>query len=174
MKLSILVALALGLGLGAAACNGASADDSSPPVSFAADPEADGPVVFLRGRPERDRVYVDVLARGVTEVHGTAFRMSWDPEALAFVEARASETWSSSAILLAKEPIPGQLAVAWSEKGESAGHDASLPVLLGTLVFDAKGRRGTSLAFRAERSTVVDRRGSAAIVAWRAGSIPAR
>ena len=170
----LVSALALAVALAGAACGGSSADEAAPPVSFAADPEAGGSAVFLRGRAERDRIFVDVLARGLADVHGTAFRVTWDPEALAFVEAQPSGTWSSKAVLLAKEPVAGQLAVAWTEKGESAGHDATLPIVLGTLVFDAKGRRGTALAFRAERSTVVDRLGRPAIVAWRAGSVRAR
>jgi hypothetical protein len=168
------VALAITLALGAAACDASSGGDRAQTLSFDAEPDSEGPVVFLRGRSEQERIHVDVVARGVSDVHGAAFRVTWDPEAIAFVEAQASGPWSSKAVLLAREPVPGQLAVAWSEKGEAAGHDASAPLVLGTLVFEAKSRKGTALAFRAARSTVVDHRGQPTRVAWRAGSIPAR
>lgn len=175
MKLGLIFASALALAATLAACGGSKAGDPPPgPVSFAAEPESDGAVVFLRGRAEGDRVFADVVARGMTDVHGAAFRVTWDPDALAFVEAQRAPVWSSKAVLLAKEGEPGTLAVAWSEKGETAGHDASTPVILGTLVFDAKSRKGTRLAFRTERSTVVNHEGKPQTVAWRAGRIAAR
>lgn len=171
MKLGLIFASALAL----AACGGSKAGDTPPgPVSFTAEPESDGAVVFLRGRTDGDRVFADVVARGMTDVHGTAFRVTWDPDALSFVEAQRSPAWSMRAVLLAKEAAPGTLAVAWSEKGEVTGHDASNGLVLGTLVFDAKSRKGTPIAFRTERSTLVNHEGKPHAVAWRAGSIPAR
>lgn len=175
MKLSLIFASALSLALAATACGGSSAGDGPPgPVSFAADPDSEGAVVFLRGRADGNRVHVDVLARGVANVHGTAFRVKWDPEALGFIEAQPSDAWSKQAVLLAKEALPGQLAVAWTEKGDAVGHDATSALVLGTLVFEAKSRKGTRLTFRTERSTVLDHQGKRVSVAWRAGSIPAR
>lgn len=158
-----------------AGCGGSKAGDGPPgPVSFAAEPESDGAVVFLRGRTDGDRVFADVVARGIGDLHGTAFRVTWDPDALGFVEAQHAPAWSDKAVLLTKEASPGTLVVAWSEKGEVAGHDATSPLVLGTLVFDAKSRKGTRVAFRTDRSTVVDHEGKPQAVAWRAGSIPAR
>lgn len=175
MKLGLIFVSALTLVATLSACGGSKAGDTPPgPVSFAAEPESDGAVVFLRGRTEGDRVFADVVARGMTDVHGTAFRVTWDPDALAFVEAQHSPAWSSKAVLLTKEAAPGTLAVAWSEKGETAGHDASSPLVLGTLVFDAKSRKGTPIAFRTGRSMVVNHEGKPQAVAWRAGSVSAR
>ena len=175
MKLGSIAASALVLVATLSGCGGSKANDTPPgPVSFAAEPESDGAVVFLRGRTEGDRVFADVVARGITDVHGAAFRVTWDPDALSFVEAQRSPAWSPKAVLLAKEGAPGTLAVAWTEKGEAMGHDASTPLVLGTLVFDAKSRKGTRIAFRTDRSTVVNHEGKTQAVAWRAGKIPAR
>lgn len=166
---------ALGLAVSLAACGGSTTTEPAPgPVVFAPEQESDGAVVFLRGRTEGTRLVADVVAKGIADVHGAAFRVRWDPEALALVETRAADAWSKSAVLLAKEAAPGQLVVAWSEKGEAAGHDATSPLVLGTLVFETKGRKGTTIAFTRGRSTVVSREGKAIAAGWRAGSIADR
>lgn len=117
---------------------------------------------------------VDVVARGAPNMHGIAFRLGWDPEALAFVEARAGSAWSKNAVLIAKEGTPGQLAVAWSEKGEGVGIDAKTDLVIGALVFEVKGRKAATLSFRTERSALVDPKGTPMRVTWRGGTIPAR
>ncbi|MBX3206821.1 MAG: hypothetical protein KF764_17255 [Labilithrix sp.] len=167
-----------------------------PPADFTTDeaPPADS-VVFLRGRPrpargdgaqegdrdpdgdgvEAERVTVDVVARGVgPSVHGAAFRLRWEPEKLGFVEARAGEAWSSRALTLAREGIPGELVVTWTEKGTGDGFDATGETLLGALTFTRKSRDGAAIAFRADRSTLRDPSGRALTVAWRGGRVPAR
>jgi len=167
--------LALGLLAMTVGCSTAKEEAPPGPVAFAPEGEANGAVVFLRGKPEGDRLVVDVVARGAVNVHGVAFRLTWDPESLAFVSATPGGAWSKSAIALAKEGTPGQLAVAWTEKGEAtAGFDTKSDTTLGVLVFDVKGRKGASLVFRPERSQIVDPKGSTVTVAWRGGSIPAR
>jgi cohesin domain-containing protein len=173
MKLSLILVSALALGA-AVGCS-SSKDDAPPgPVAFAPEGEGDGAVVFLRGRPEGNRVTVDVVARGASNIHGVAFRLTWDPEAIGFVEARAGSAWSKNAVLLAKEGTPGQLAVAWSEKGEGATVDAKTDIVLGALVFDVKGRKAATVSFKTERSALVDPKGTPIRVSWRGGSVPAR
>jgi len=171
-----LVALLLAVACGGLGCGGSSSRDESgaPPYAFQPEGTNDGPVVFLRERLGGSRVQVDVVARGILEVHGSAFRVTWDPAALSFVQAQAGPSWSSRALLLAREAAPGELAVAWAEKGEARGHDATSELLLGTLVFEAKGQKGTPLAFRAARSALVDRAGRELPVTWRAGTLVAR
>ena len=181
MKLCLLACSGL-LAL-AVAASGCTSDNSQStaagPAAFAADAPPEGASVFLRAQSNLlqlgspDRVVVDVVARGAADVHGAAFRVTWDPEALGFVEAQSGPPWSKTMLSLAKEGSPGQLAVAWTEKGET-GIDASGETVIGTLTFDARGRKGTALGFKSERSQLVDKKGARVAVTWRGGTIPAR
>lgn len=175
MKLSLFSASALLVAV-TTGCSSSPTGETPPgPLAFNADPAPnEGGEVFLQGRTEGDRVIVDVVAKGVKDVHGTAFRVKWDPEALSLASATPSDAWSKQAVLLSKEALPGTLAVAWAETGEGEGHDATEPLVLGTLTFDAKGRKGSAVAFRTERSAVVDHEGKTLTVSWRAGNVPAR
>lgn len=170
MKLAgVMLALALALG----ACTSDSHGLGGPgPLTFSSVEPETGATVFLRERPvlAPNRVGVDVVARGAGALHGAAFRLTWDPSALAFVSAQSGEKWSRSVLALAKEGTPGQLAVAWTEKGE-VGIDASQEVVLGTLLFESRARTGTPIAFKAERSTVVDKKGVPVSVSWRGGTV---
>lgn len=147
-------------------------------MDFAPDaPPVEGASVSLTsGSPSPffpDRVVVDVVARGAGDLHGAAFRVTWDPEALFFVDAKSGAPWSKQVLALAKEGSPGQLAVAWTEKGEK-GIDATNETVIGTLVFQVRGRKGTGLAFKTERSQLVDRKGAVVVAKWVSGSIAAR
>ena len=160
-----------------AACTSSSTRSTREgPLTFVAgESPSDGPVVFLRESSPGlvpNRLAVDVVARGAGELHGAALRVTWDPQALAFVRADSGEKWSKSALALAKEGTPGQLALAWTEKGE-IGIDASGEVVLGSLVFESRSHQGTPIAFKVERSTVVDKKGARVDVAWRGGSVTA-
>ena len=180
MKLCLLVSSAL-LATGIAFASGCASDEPPPPtgapgpVAFAAEGAADGATVFLReqGPLQPNRLVVDVVARGAPDVHGVAFRVTWDPEALGFVEARGGAPWSPAVLSLAKEGSPGQLAVAWTEQG-AKGIDASAETVLGTLTFDARGAKGTALDFKVERSQLVDKKGTRVGVTWRGGRVPPR
>jgi hypothetical protein len=144
------------------------------PVAFAADPPSDGATVFLRGAPEGDRVVVEVVARGAPEVHGSALRVTWNPGELTHVETKQGLAWSKSAFFLAKEGTPGQLAISWTERGPSASIDATNETVLGTMVFHVKGRGGSAIAFKTERSALVDMTGKTIPVTFRNGAVPAR
>lgn len=182
MKLPYLFCAAL-LALGGAvvsvACTSSDSGDgaSNRPASFVGEAPGEGATVFLRGRSGAQQpggpVLVDVVARGAADLHGAAFRVTWDPNALAFVEAQSGSVWSKQALALAKEGTPGQLAITWTEKGER-GIDAMNEVVLGTLVFDARGRSETPLTFKTERSQVVDKKGVPLVVAWRGGVVAGR
>lgn len=178
MKLSLFSASALILSVATTSlgCNESSPTEAPPgPLTFTAESaSSEGGQVYLEGRTEGDRVIVDIVAKGMKDVHGTALRMKWDAEALSLVEAKASDAWSKQAVLLSKEATPGTLAIAWTEKGEGVGHDATEPLVLGTLVFDAKGRKGSAVSFRAERSAIMDHEGKTHVIAWHAGNVPAR
>jgi len=130
--------------------------------------------VFLRIRVAGDRALLDVIARNASrDVHGAAFRLGWAPERLTFVEAHVSDAWSSSAIHHAKEGLPGELVVVWSEKGGAAGVPASDETTLGTIELAVKTPGPTDVTFRADRSTLRDATGAAIPVEWRGGQLAA-
>lgn len=161
--------VALATSFGAACTSPGPRDGNGPsPIAFAPAAPLEGATVALRGRVDPlvpGRVAFDVVARGAGDVHGAAFRVSWDPAAMVFVEATSGASWSKTALALAKEGAPGQLAVAWTEKGERS-IDATAETVLGTLIFDAKSHASTTLAFTTERSQVVDKKGRRIAAQW--------
>lgn len=172
MKLG-LIGLALVLAASACTSDITRSSSTNGPLAFVADTAPDGAAVFLREQPnalQPNRLMVEVVARGAGDLHGAAFRVTWDPQAIAFVSAERGERWSNTAIALAKEAAPGQLLVTWTEKGER-GIDASGETVLGTLVFESRSRRGTAIAFKTERSMLVDKKGVALKAAWSGGSV---
>ena len=68
---------------------------------------------------------------------------------------------------------PGQLAVTWTEKGEM-GIDASHETVIGTLTFETHGSKGTPIAFKTERSQLVDKQGVRIAAKWSGGASFAR
>ncbi|MBX3186126.1 MAG: hypothetical protein KF819_03885 [Labilithrix sp.] len=177
MKALFAISLLAALALGAPACSSGGPSGEAPvgPLVFAPEAATGGAVVFLAARPVLgDRLAFDVVARGAPQIHGAAFRLTWDPEALAFVSAERGEVWSKQVLALAKEGAGGQLAIAWTEKGMSGAVDATEDKILGTVTFDARGRKASSVGFKIERSTLVDRKGAHLPVTWRGGSIAAR
>ncbi|HEY8075624.1 MAG TPA: cohesin domain-containing protein [Labilithrix sp.] len=150
-----------------------SATDTAPPAAFVSDDHGDGAAVFLRGRPEGDKLLVDVVARGAPDLHGAALRVKFDPSALKFLSADASGVWSKSALSASKEGTPGQLAIAWVEKGE-VGIAAKTDSTLGTIAFERKTSAATSLEFKTQRSGLVDHLGAPVTVAWHGGTVAAR
>lgn len=137
--------------------------------------DASGAAVFLKSHLDGDRLVVDVIARGPTDVHGAAFRLYWDTTRLSFVDASASDAWSKQVLALAKEGAPGELAVAWTEKGSGATIDARQDTRLGTITFSspagapAPPRDDAAPRFRVERSKLVDSKGVRLDVGWQSG-----
>jgi hypothetical protein len=178
----LAAACALALALGCVpGCNSTEVRTTGTgPMSFAADAAhatGDGASVVLRSRPLEivplNHVVVDVVARGAADLHGAAFRVTWDPETLTFVEAQSAPVWSKQLIALAKEGAPGQLAVVWAEKGETS-LDATSETVLGTLTFELRSRKSSPLTFMQERAQVVDKLGAPVAVTWQGGVVAAR
>jgi hypothetical protein len=169
------VALALGCVPG---CNSTEVrTKGTGPMTFAADAPSEGASVVLRSRPLEivpiDHVVVDVIARGAPDLHGAAFRVTWDPQTMSFVEAQNAPVWSKQLVALAKEGAPGQLAVVWTEKGETS-LNATSETVLGTLTFELKSRKSSPLTFIQERAQVVDKLGAPVAVKWQGGVVAAR
>ena len=145
-------------------------------IAFAPEAESEGASVFLRGHSEplaQNRLVIDVIARSAPDLHGAAFRLTWDPDTLAFVDAKSGDLWSKQGLAMAKEGSPGQLAVVWSEKGEM-GIDATRETVLGTLTFESRGHSAAPLTFKTERSQLVDKKGIRVDAKWHGGTVSAR
>jgi hypothetical protein len=157
-------------------CPSAPSGDGASPASAAFAPEAPErkAAVFMRGRVRGEQVIVQIVARGAKDVHGLAFRLTYDPGQLSFVEAAVTSAWSNQALTLAKEGLPGELAVVWSEKGAAHGVEADEDTVLGTLRFDMHGLRATPIAFRSERSSVRDSAGKELAVRFYGGEVVGR
>lgn len=174
-----LVAGALAVTLGCVpGCNTTEVQTTGTgPMAFVADAPAEGASVVLRSRPlvvvPRGQVIVDVVARGAADLHGAAFRVTWDPATMSFVDAHSAPVWSKQLVALAKEGTPGQLAVVWTEKGEKS-LDATAETVLGTLTFELESRKSTPLAFMQERAQVVDKLGAPVAVKWQGGVVAAK
>ena len=178
MRTVIVSAILAALSAHAAGCDPSEAKDKTarPPTGFATEmpPQATA-AVYLRGRVDGERATVDVVARGAArDVHGAAFRLHFDPDKLAFAAAHASDAWSRSAIRLAKEGLPGELAVVWTEKGGTKGVSVSDEIVLGTIELTVKTREAVTLSFRPDRSTLRDASGAPIAIEWRGGQIAAR
>jgi hypothetical protein len=179
MKLGWLVSplLALVLCTTAGCTAGDASSKGSGPMTFVPAAPPEGTSVFLRSLPPNvlvpNQLAFDVVARGAADLHGAAFRVTWDSAALGFLEAKSGAPWSKKAVALAKEGSPGELAVVWAERGE-AGIDASGETVLGTLVFEVRGRTGTALAFKSERSQLVDKTGMRVAATFAGGQLGAR
>jgi hypothetical protein len=135
---------------------------------------APSPAMFLRSRVDRDRVVVDVVAREVPDIHGAAFRVTWDSEKLGFAEAHASDVWSKDALSLAKEGLPGELVVAWSERGSTPGPTMKGETTLGTIELLSKTSDSVTIGFRPERSIVEDTKGEPVSLVWQGTTIERR
>jgi hypothetical protein len=177
VKLGLFAAPLLALLLGAAGCSTSDTQNGPAPMTFVAAAQPESPSVFLRSQPPSvllpNRITVDVVARGAADVHGAAFRLTYDSSALGFIAATSGAPWSKQALAMAKEGAPGELAVVWAEKGE-LGFDANGETVLGSIVFEVHGRTGTAVRFKNERSQLVDKKGLRVEATWAGGAIAAR
>lgn len=164
------IALALLVVLAGCTSSGSGGGAPEPTGVFTADEVPAGPAVFVRGRAEGTTLQVDVVARGAPDLHGAALRLAFDPDALAFTSAEASSAWSRKSMAVAKEGTPGQLAIAWFEKG-ARGIKADAETVLGTLTFDVKTKSPSAITFRTERSSIVDHDGKRIDTTFRGGRV---
>jgi hypothetical protein len=172
--LALVAATAITAALGGCSSEAPKPAPAPARPAFEVDAWQAGPAVFLRGRVDGDHVTVDVVARELGDLHGIAFRLHWDAEKLALVEARGSDAWSKQALVLAKEGLPGELVVTFSEKGTGVTLDAREETTLGSIDFRRSSTEGVPLAFRAERSMLLDSKGKRLAAAWRGGTIVGR
>lgn len=168
--------LALATALMLTGCGSVAGQSTEPgPVAFEADRAAsDGATVFVDGTATLSgQLAIAVVARGAKELHGAAFRITYDPDALGFVDATPGPGWSKTSLAIVKEAAPGLLLVTWTEKGEAA-IDATSDTVLGHITFTVKGRKASPIAFKVERSQLVDKRGAKLAATWRGGTLAAR
>ncbi len=170
--------LAFSIGLAVVGCGNVAVDkgDAPGPVTFKGDgADTQGATVFLRQHDMLGNggVAFEVVARGVPDLHGIAFRLTYDPEALTFGSADVGPKWSKNALALASEGAPGEALVTWTERGET-GFDATKEVVLGNVVFSLASRKGATVSFKVERSLLVDRKGVKVGATFRGGTLAAR
>jgi hypothetical protein len=171
----VLLAASVALALG---CSGGESKSGAgaPPSSFTPDAPSPGggPTVFLRGSAvgAAGRARVDVVARGIDrDVHGIALRVRWDPAELRFERAQASDAWSPRALRLAREGLPGELVVAWTEEGDDPGVAARGETVLGTLELTHVGAAAAELEIRPERSMLQGGDGRPLAATWIGGRV---
>lgn len=158
---------------------GACSDDpppaqpTAPEIAIASEAPGDGASVVLRGRPGADVVQLDVVARGAPDVHGATFRLTYDPDALAFGGVSGGPAWSKSALAVAKEAAPGVLLVTFAEKG-AIGIAAKDETVLGTVTFGVRAHRTSTVGFRADRSALMDRNGKLAAATFHGATVTSR
>lgn len=173
MKLALLFSLC---GIVLVGCNSDPPKKHDPtPPGFVAEETPSGPVVYLRGDVDGPNARLEVVARDIPRgIHGMAFRLRWDPEQLTFVDARGSDAWSKQALTLAKEGMPGELVVTWTEKGFGPGTDAHENTILGFLDFTMRTSERATVAFRSGRSMLQDAHGEPIAVEWIGGHVSPR
>lgn len=130
------------------------------------------PTVRLRWNGDLEHAVIDVVARDVSAIHGTAFRLTWDPAKVALGDVTAGTEWSPQAIRVAKEGLPGELVVVWTERGVGGGLNASTEAVLGSIAVTLKTSEPATIAFRPERSTLRNMKDEAITVEWRGTTIP--
>lgn len=157
---------------------GCGSDATKRRPSWRADePAADASVapkatVRLRWNGSVERAVVDVVASDVSEIHGAAFRLTWDPAKLSLGNVTAGTEWSPQALRVSKEGLPGELVVVWSELGTGGGIGASTEAVLGSIAVTLKTSDPASIDFRPARSTLRDAKDEVITVEWRGTAIP--
>lgn len=130
------------------------------------------PTVRLRWNGNLEHAVIDVVAGDVSAIHGAAFRLTWDPAKLSASEVTAGTEWSPQALRAAKEGLPGELVVLWTERGAGGGVNASSEAVLGSIAVTLKTSEPASISFRPERSTLRNAKDEAIAVEWRGTTIP--
>lgn len=89
--------------------------EQTPPSFFSPDPQTLGPRVRLRqAERAQGRLVLELVTEEVDDVHGVAFRLSFDPAVLSFQQLE-----SDSPLVGAREAHPGVLVGFVSERGET-------------------------------------------------------
>lgn len=169
-------ALLLFVAIAAAACSEAPppAPPPGPAISTTSEAPGDGASVTLRGRPDGDTVLVDILARGAADVHGATFRLTFDPDSIAFGgDITSGPSWSKASLAIAKEATPGLLLVTFAEKG-AIGISAKEETVLGTVRFGVRAHRTSTIGIRADRSALMDRDGKIANATFHGATVTSR
>lgn len=151
----------------ASAALGCSADEDPPTPSahgrsFRSDAPPQGPLVHLRASELTDaQLVLELRARGVDDVYGVAWRLSYDPAVLRFAELDPAPSFGSpgARIYAAAEPRPGLMVGVVSAQGSVPGADGS-NAAIATIGFDVRARGDARIDFVVERSAVVRSDGS--------------
>lgn len=116
--------------------------------------------VFLRQVILDDqRLILEVVGNGLTDLYGLAFRLQYDPEILDFTRMIPAIEWPANAISIAQQDSAGILVAAITNRGTAAGLDFSDQVLA-TLRFTLLNKGNSCINFIELRCALVDTTGT--------------
>lgn len=145
------------------------------PVNLTFSSEDDGsasPAVALRlDTIKGDQAWLEVVGRGISQLQGLAFRLTYDPDALQVDQTEAGPGWpaSTSVARFAARP-EGELWAGIGHKGKGSLNAQDTVVLARLKV---KLLANGALAFRDLHNMVLDPEGQAVKVSWLGGTFEA-
>ncbi|MCA9594640.1 MAG: hypothetical protein KC776_15050 [Myxococcales bacterium] len=167
-----LVSLLLLLGCSSSDGGGGSTPKPSS-IVFVADAAPSGASVTLREKSlTNGELVLEVVAKGVSDVYGVAFRLSYDPAVAQLASLEPGALWGSPApIAMASEKTPGLLVAVVSERGSAKGLVAD-DAVVATVTLKLTQAAETPISFVSYRSGVVGSDGErAAGVSFAGGAL---
>ena len=153
--------------LSAVACSSSDGKGGGGPavagrLQFVPDGAPSTPHVWLRAKSLTEtQLVLELVANGVTDLYGVAFRLRYDPAVLAFDSLEASSLWGTPAPLsMGSQKTPGLLLGVVTQQGKAAGLAADEQVLA-TLTLRVLQQSESPVELVAERSAVVGSDGKA-------------
>jgi len=166
-------ALVAALVLACSSSDGGGSKKPSGGISFVPAPVPAGTSVTLRAKEiNEQRLVLEVVAHGVQELYGVAFRLKFDPAALKFEKLEPSSVWDGSpSVSLGSVPEGGLLLGSVSRKGKANGIAADGAVVA-VLRFEVVQKAASSIQLLANRSILVAPDGKVLPgVSWAGGAI---
>ena len=144
-------------------------------IVFEAAAPAGGASISLRAKElTSEHLVLELVGKNITDLYGLAFRMTYDPAVLEPTAITASTAWQGQTTALANAKNPGLWVAVITRQGKVKGI-AAQDTVLGTLTLAIKQMKPTTLAFKLDRSRLVDSGGSSpSAVDWVAGALVER
>jgi len=187
--MGIIATLALGLSSG---CSSRASDspDAGPDGQILPDAGPDGQVVTAWSYTSDDdgtaspavvldaeegtggEVWLDVLVRGVSSLHGLAFRLRFDPKQVEVLSSEAGQVWQLSAVQsthkFAVRP-EGELWAGLAHMGDH-GMAAQSATQVARVKLKLKGNGPIKVGFRDHHNLILDHQGQRVEADWLGGS----
>ena len=121
-----------------------------------------------------DSFRVDILCNGFVAAYGAAFRLSFDPQVIAFESMEAGAALEGSGVvlrMLATEKPAGTLIAGISRSATMEGAEITDVATLCTLTFDIVGTGVTGVSFIEDKSSVLDAGLQREDASWHGGTL---